>query len=344
MTTSDEYFPVMKPPQLGADENFFQTTMKYSPVSMQLYTPDGILRSYNEAFEALFNLDGAAVVNKYNVFEDEKVKEIGALPLLKGTSRGENFHTHIAEYDSSVGFKVDKGRRCWLKSRFFPIKDEQGEVTHFVIMHEDITELRKYQMELEALVAERTKGLEAANKELNRLSNIDSLTSLANRRAFDRFIAEEWNRLVDTQSPLALILCDIDLFKDYNDTYGHLAGDDCLREIAQAVHDAVSRAGNLVARYGGEEFVVVLPNADTKKLIETAKIIQQVVLGLAIEHSAAPEKVVTLSTGLSSVIPEQGCNSPDTLISAADQAMYTAKSAGRNCIYINQDSAIRPIS
>ncbi|MBD2256455.1 EAL domain-containing protein [Pseudanabaena sp. FACHB-2040] len=172
--------------------------------------------------------------------------------------------------------------------------------------------------------------LQQANQELQRLASSDGLTQVANRRCFDNTLKLEWQRLAREQTALSLILCDVDCFKLYNDTHGHLAGDDVLRHIAQAISQTVQRTTDLVARYGGEEFAVVLPNTDAVGAIAIAKKIQARIQALQLSHPSSPSgSFVTLSLGLATLIPDSQ-TSPETLIAAADQGLYQAKALGRN--------------
>lgn len=183
---------------------------------------------------------------------------------------------------------------------------------------------------LETLVDERTQALEQANRKLELLSNTDGLTGVANRRSFDRVLAEEWNRAQRAGTGLAVVMLDVDNFKQYNDRYGHLAGDDCLRELAQALVKAGRRAGELVARYGGEEFVVLLPHTGLHDALEAAERMQQEVWSLALQHAQTSPGIVTFSIGVASMVPS-GQNIPEDLVRQADAALYRAKESGRNC-------------
>ncbi|MFP4009350.1 MAG: diguanylate cyclase domain-containing protein [Spirulinaceae cyanobacterium] len=193
--------------------------------------------------------------------------------------------------------------------------------------------LKDYAQTLEMRVAQRTADLEKANLELHRLATLDGLTQVANRRQFDRYLDQEWRRLSREQNMISLVFCDIDYFKAYNDTYGHLAGDRCLRLIAQTLKGAVRRPADLVARYGGEEFAVILPNTDSQGAWQVAETIHTEVEGLHIAHAASEvSDRVTASLGVASMIP-QICLSPNLLVNAADRAVYEAKRRGRNCVY-----------
>jgi diguanylate cyclase (GGDEF)-like protein len=190
--------------------------------------------------------------------------------------------------------------------------------------------LHKREQTLVRLVDERTQQLEMANRALARLSSLDGLTEVANRRAFDEAFEVEWRRASRTASSLALILVDIDHFKAYNDTYGHQGGDDCLRRVAAILGKSAARAGELVARYGGEEFVVLLPSTDGPEAAALAEALRARVEGLGIPHaSSASAGVVTLSLGVAAVVPGEG-RSPADLLKDADGALYAAKRGGRN--------------
>lgn len=188
-------------------------------------------------------------------------------------------------------------------------------------------------LQQEILERQRAEAeLAKANAELQRLAALDGLTRLANRRRFDEYLAQEWKRHVREQLPLSLILCDIDYFKRHNDTYGHLAGDECLKQVAQAMNAAVKRPADLTARYGGEEFVVVLPNTDQHGAAHVARRIQEHIQRLHIPHaSSSVSQYVTLSIGVATIVPTNDI-SAEILIDAADNALYEVKEHGRNAI------------
>lgn len=172
--------------------------------------------------------------------------------------------------------------------------------------------------------------LKKANQELQRLASLDGLTKLANRRCFDEYINTEWFKSQPQNYPLSLILCDVDYFKLYNDNYGHQAGDECLKQVANTMGAIVSRSGDLVARYGGEEFAIVLPNTDQKGAITVAEKIREEIKNLHIEHRASAVcDRVTVSLGISTLIPSVE-STPEMLIQGADQALYQAKKQGRD--------------
>ncbi|HEY9798589.1 MAG TPA: diguanylate cyclase [Leptolyngbyaceae cyanobacterium] len=184
--------------------------------------------------------------------------------------------------------------------------------------------------------AELYQQLEEANKELQRLASLDGLTQLFNRRRFDQSLETEWQRLARERSPLSLILCDIDYFKAYNDTYGHPAGDQCLQRVAKIIKKTVKRPADLVARYGGEEFAVILPHTDTAGAVHIAEEIRIQVKALKIPHlGSGCSQSITLSLGVATLVPcPHLANS--TLIALADQALYQAKAAGRDRTILQQ--------
>jgi two-component system chemotaxis family response regulator WspR len=171
-----------------------------------------------------------------------------------------------------------------------------------------------------------------ANFELQRLMNVDGLTGINNRRRFDEYATVEWRRAEREQLPFALLLADVDSFKAYNDTYGHLAGDDALKRIAEVVRSSCKRPADLPARFGGEEFALVLPGTDASGITHIAETFRRAVFDLAIPHrQSAVSDRVTISVGGTVCVPQEG----DALIDCihrADRALYEAKSGGRNRI------------
>lgn len=183
--------------------------------------------------------------------------------------------------------------------------------------------------------------LEEANLALARLAAQDGLTGIANRRAFDHALENEWRRATRDVTPLGLVMVDVDHFKRFNDANGHPAGDDCLRRIARMLADTLSRPGDLAARYGGEEFALLLPATDPKGTLALAEKVRAAIERLAIPHgdsSAGP--VVTVSAGAASLVPARGGNA-EALVAAADRALYAAKNGGRNRAVATPETALR---
>lgn len=192
---------------------------------------------------------------------------------------------------------------------------------------------------LEKRVAKRTRdlghanaALRKANHRLQTLSRMDGLTQLANYTHFEGFLQQMWGLMQRRQEPLALLLCDVDYFKQYNDTYGHQAGNQCLRAIAGVLGELAHRSSDLAARYGGEEFILLLPGLNAEKAHLFAQRIQESIAILNIPHSTSKvAPIVTVSIGIATMIPSQHFQ-PQQLFEQADKALYRAKSKGRNCI------------
>ena len=176
---------------------------------------------------------------------------------------------------------------------------------------------------------ESEQKLAQANIKLQQLANIDGLTGLSNRRRFDDVLKTEWQRAQRTGQILSLLMCDIDLFKLFNDSHGHLAGDECLKKVASVLGASLRRPGDLAARYGGEEFALVLPHTEPAGAMALAEHCRQQVQALALPNQ--PDRDVTLSIGVASMVPSAN-TSPLYLIDSADRALYEAKHAGRNCV------------
>jgi diguanylate cyclase (GGDEF)-like protein len=165
-----------------------------------------------------------------------------------------------------------------------------------------------------------------------RLADVDGLTQIANRRRFEGDFEQQWQYSLKHHTPLALILCDIDHFKAYNDAYGHLAGDECLKLIAHTLSQNIHRVEDLVARYGGEEFVILLPQTTLEGALKVAHRLQQAIAHLAIAHGQSQvAEHVTLSMGIASWVAHAGITRNDLLMSA-DQLLYQAKQQGKNQI------------
>ncbi|MEH1789084.1 MAG: diguanylate cyclase [Nostoc sp.] len=180
-------------------------------------------------------------------------------------------------------------------------------------------------------LAQANHALELANSQLEKLSKLDGLTQIANRYCFDEFLEQEWNRLRQTENYLSLVLFDIDYFKGYNDSYGHLVGDECLIQVARAAQAVLKRPTDLLARYGGEEFIVILPNTNELGAIKVTKLIQKSIQQLNIPHRNQKnfQSFLTVSLGVAIQKPTAK-SSPQDLINAADKALYKAKEQGRN--------------
>ncbi len=177
--------------------------------------------------------------------------------------------------------------------------------------------------------------LEESNLILQYLSAIDGLTQIANRRNLDRSLSIEWQRARRNHEPIGFIMADIDHFKIFNDTYGHQAGDECLRIVASLIKDYARRPGDLAARYGGEEFALVLSNSTAEQAGTIAEQIRKQIMETVIKYEKSVSTHITASFGVASMMPCQELNSPESLIQEADQAMYRAKKLGRNRVVVS---------
>ena len=213
-----------------------------------------------------------------------------------------------------------------------------------------ILQLFRRQKESNEIIREQNRRMDEKSRELARVNTIleemsmrDGLTQVANRRRFDQKLDEEWQRAARhhcgrqvgrsamNAEVLSVILLDIDHFKEFNDTYGHLAGDECLVSVASAVQQLLNRATDLVARYGGEEFVILLPATYPEGALKIAESIRREVESLAIAHAGSPvASVVTVSMGVAGYGPDMGISTPSALLARADEALYAAKRRGRN--------------
>jgi diguanylate cyclase (GGDEF)-like protein len=197
-----------------------------------------------------------------------------------------------------------------------------------------IRAIRSHARELESLVAVRTQQLETANEELGRLARIDGLTGLHNRRAFNETLESEWRRAVRSETSVALLMLDVDHFKEFNDVRGHIEGDECLRAIGTVIQRVARRAGDVNARYGGEEFAVLLGDTELEPAIFIAESLRAAIVELALPHPASScSERVTVSIGVAAGMPKE-LESAAALVRAADAALYAAKRNGRNRVEI----------
>ena len=277
---------------------------------------------WNKACERLTGVPAAEVIgtrDHWRAFYDSprpcladlvaqgRTEEVDALYVAHDDPTGLAFGIHAENWcimpclGSELYLAIDAG----------PIYDDSGKLIAVVETLRDMTDHRRSQTALEQLATR------------------DGLTGVANRRSFDEKLDNEWKRERRDLGTLSLLMIDVDHFKRYNDSYGHQAGDRCLQQIAAALEQEIYRPGDMVARYGGEEFAVILTATDTEGASKVARRILDRIAELAIPHSSGEIGRVTLSIGVSSVLPQPGMTQQD-LISSADRALYQAKSAGRN--------------
>jgi diguanylate cyclase (GGDEF)-like protein/PAS domain S-box-containing protein len=213
------------------------------------------------------------------------------------------------------------GGYVWIRDVVHVVRDENGEVDALIGFMFDISERKKTEEELAAL-----------QKELEELSFKDGLTGVANRRMFDSILEVEWTHARRANQSLALIMVDIDYFKQYNDHYGHIQGDDCLKRVARALSSAATRSRDFLARFGGEEFVLVLPETDEKAAIKIAERCRNRIFQEQIPHEKSPVgQILTVSIGVGAIVPALQ-DEPLRFVEEVDKRLYLAKRHGRNRI------------
>ena len=295
----------------------------------------GIIELFNQAAERIFQYKAKDVIgNNLNMLMPEPYSSEHDSYLQRYQSTGKKKIIGIGR--ETVGLRKN--------GEVFPIELSisetfiSGKAVYAGIVR-DITGRKKIEEELthhrdnlELLVQQRTSELSKANEALQKLADVDGLTQIANRRNFDETLQKELQRAIRFQHPISLIMCDIDYFKQFNDSYGHLAGDYCLINVAKCLKASFKRASDVSARYGGEEFAVILPHTDRVEARLMSKRFIKSIESLKIPHeTSGTSDYVTISIGIVSVIPDLPCDI-NALIKAADNKLYEAKNNGRNRI------------
>ncbi len=259
------------------------------------------------------------------IVSDMNMPKMNGLELIRKL-RDENNDVPIIVLTSNREIKTAVNA-IYAGANAYLLKDENIEDT-FVYSIEHTWE--HYMLAQEKL--DLMEELEKKNRELERLSYLDGLTNISNRRYFDMIIEKEWRRGIRDRFPISVAMIDIDYFKLYNDTYGHQSGDDCLQKVAGALKDALFRPGDFIARYGGEEFIVLMSNVGLQGGLEVAKRMQYNLKCLGILHeNSNVSDCVTVSIGLACVVPDKGTEA-GIIVKKADQYLYKAKAQGRNMI------------
>jgi diguanylate cyclase (GGDEF)-like protein/PAS domain S-box-containing protein len=213
------------------------------------------------------------------------------------------------------------GDYVWIRDVVHVVRNEHGEVESLVGFMFDISERKTTEEKLIVL-----------QKELQELSFKDSLTGIPNRRMFDSILEEEWANASRNHQPLSLIMLDIDYFKQYNDHYGHIQGDECLKRVAKVLSAVATRSRDFLARFGGEEFVLVLPETDVEAALKIAERCRNAIFKEQIFHEKSQvSQLLTVSLGIGTIIPTRN-DAPLTFIDVVDGRLYQAKQKGRNCI------------
>ena len=307
--------------ELKSSEEKFRTIFESSADAMVLQDANGFT-DCNQATLRLFNCAS-------------REEFIARHPIDWSYTENENGQHHDRlDIDQHIARAIHKGHHAfewhYVKTNgeyfpaevlYTPLQMNSGTVIQGTIR--DISKRKQAEEEVASL-----------HRELQRLSYLDSLTGIANRRMFDQTLEKEWNRAKRHQRPLSLMLIDIDYFKQYNDTYGHQQGDACLKQVANTLTRVMQRAGDLVARYGGEEFILLLPDTDNRQVAKLAEKARQAVHALNIPHQSSEiDRVITISVGVSTMFPAAGKH-PMSLISHADELLYKAKENGRNRVEV----------
>jgi two-component system cell cycle response regulator len=221
------------------------------------------------------------------------------------------------------------GTLFWNQLSLSPMLDANGRITHVMGTLNDVSE----RVRAEQRLLEKQRQLEKSKRTLEGLALKDGLTGLYNRRHFSEQLAREWNRARREHLPLSLFMIDIDHFKRFNDTYGHLAGDQCIKLVADTIKRCFARGSDLVARYGGEEFVALAAGVDRRQARERAELLREAIRELTGERNGRSAQLVTVSVGLATMTPDERLV-PEDMLEAADRALYQAKRQGRDRVVV----------
>lgn len=306
-----------------ADLRFTHQLLQMLAVPVFVLDTNAQVLIWNRACERLTGVPAAEVIgteDHWRSFYDQRRPTLADLVIQNRTDEIRNIYPrHGKPQPLNAQLSIETwcdmpraGKRRYLAADASPIFDEAGRLRAVVETLRDLTDEKM------------------ARSALEKLATRDGLTGLANRRCFDDTLSAEWTRALRLCQPLSLLMVDVDNFKAYNDTNGHLGGDECLKRIASAVASEM-RATDLVARYGGEEFAVILPNQSLKGAAIVAERIRRRVEGLQLPNGRAPTRQVTVSIGAATAIAGPDSSASD-LVAIADAALYRAKHLGRNRI------------
>lgn len=316
---------------LMESEEKYRSILNASPDDITITDLEGRILMISPAAKKMFgyepNFDGFIGMRlvDFIVPEDVERAQSNIKVMYQGGSPRPNEYRGVRQDQSIFDIEVNSGF----------VLSTNGQPTKMVFIVRDITERKLAEQQIQELVQQLE--IEKNTAQLNSIT--DSLTGLANRRYFDEALRTEFYRLKRSGSTLSLIMLDVDHFKKFNDSYGHLAGDDCLRQIGTTLKTIVGRAPDIVARYGGEEFVIILPETEDIGAEALAERIWKAIEALAIPHSASDtSEYVTVSLGVVTVYTNR-LASPEQVVALADEALYCAKNGGRNRIAVATDNA-----
>ena len=303
--------------QAQAADKRLREAIDAMPSALAIYDEKHTLVACNQQASRMFNhLKGESPVGKTHEELLQKALALGWIPEAVGRE-AQWLATRLAQRGKTGSpALMDTGDGRWMHHH-----ETLTPSGVLVLVRMDVTEL-----------VEKGLALERANVQLAYLSTTDGLTGIANRRQFDQTLLTEWQRSARSQQPLSLVMVDIDCFKRYNGLYGHLAGDECLRRVAQILASCVKRSGELVARYGGEEFALLLPGTDEHEAALVAQRCNDEMEKACIAHGDSPvSSWLSLSIGVATATATQDLL-PEGLVERADVALYRAKDGGRACV------------
>ncbi len=306
--------------EIQASEEIYKTILMASPDDITITDLTGRIIMFSDAAPEMFGYtpeEGPGMSVMDFIAPEDRERAIANISrILQENYHGPNEYRAIRKDGSRFDIEVNNSL----------IRDQQGTPVRMVLIARDITNRKKAEQHIQELVHQ----LEIERDLAQRNSLTDSLTGLSNRRFFDAALLTEFSRHKRTGTSLSLIMMDVDHFKKYNDHYGHLEGDDCLRQIARTLKSVIERGTDIVARYGGEEFVAILPDSDLEGALFLAKRISEAVHELALAHATSEtSEFVTISLGITSAA-DHLLTDAEQLVDLADQALFLAKKNGRN--------------
>ena len=301
---------------LTHSENVYRMMAIYNtaPSALCLIGRDGRYLAANAAYAAIHGVPAESLVGR-------KVAE-----LMPAAGQGIRRSLRLLDDGQDVPAQEIEHQGRFYQVLSNPVRNLMGEVIGVTAALNDITDRKQAEQKLADI-----------NRQLEYYANNDHLTGLPNRRHVDEVLSDEVRRAMRSEHPLSVLMIDVDYFKKYNDHYGHLRGDDCLRMVAAELKKSLHRYGDIVGRYGGEEFVAILPGTDAIGALKVSGALLNAISALNMQHAQSRYGKVTLSIGVASLISVphvQGTDAMcDALLHTADRALYTAKLAGRNTVY-----------